>query len=56
MAKDKLEIPKVFTVAKKGSGEVVAIIDTEKGNIVEKDGYEVLTEDVVTGYVEIKES
>jgi hypothetical protein len=45
-------MPKVFTVTKEGSGEVLAIIDLEKGEIVEKDGIKILTEEEVTGYVE----
>lgn len=43
---------KIFTVAKKGSGEILAIINTETGEIVETNGVVVLTEEEVNGYVE----
>ena len=52
MSAEKLKIPKVFTVVKEGSDEVIAIIDTVKGEIVEKDGFKVLSEDEVKGYTE----
>lgn len=52
MENENAKKTKAFTVVKKESGEVVAIIDLEAGNIVEMDGYEVLTDDEVVGYVE----
>lgn len=43
---------KPFTVVKEDTNEVLAIIDTEKGEIVEKNGVKVLTENWVKGYKE----
>ena len=43
---------KIFTIVNEDTNEVLAIIDTEKGEIVEKNGVKVLTEDEVKGYVE----